>query len=340
MNERKGLHIVLIAGFLLIAFTLIQPFLNPVLLAIILAYTTKPLYNRLTPRTGANISAGLTVTLTILILVIPLTLTSIVVINDARDVITEIDELNTINLQMIQNQIKHYTGQEIDITETIRTIINNILNLIYGNITWAIDRVIKLVIGFTSMVFLQYYLLKDGETLITWTHDFTPLPDNIKNSLLEDTTRITTAVTRGHILVATIQGLVAGIGLLITGVPNLFFWTFIMLLFSIIPFIGSIGVWGPASIYLLASNNVPQGIFLLAYGLIIVGLTDNILRPLLVDTNSEMHPTVLLLGILGGVYILGIPGIFYGPIILGILKSLMKTYTMHSPNQISKESSG
>ena len=207
------------------------------------------------------------------------------------------------------------------------------LTLIYGNITWAIDRIIKLVIGFTTMIFLQYYLLKDGEKLTTWTQDITPLPDNIKNHLLEDTTRITTAVTRGHILVATIQGLVAGIGLLITGIPNLFFWTFIMILFSIIPFIGSIGVWGPASIYLLASNKVPLGIFLLTYGLIIVGLTDNILRPLLVDTNSEMHPTVLLLGILGGVYTLGVPGIFYGPIFLGVLKSLMKTYKMHRETQ-------
>lgn len=339
MDERKCFHIALTAVFLLVAYLIIKPFLNPILLAIILAYTTKPIHTRLAPRTGVNISAALTVTVTILIIVIPLTLTSMVVIEDARDVITEIEDQETINFQSLQDQIKHYTGQDIDIEQTIRNSIKNILTLIYGNISAAIDRVIKLVIGVTTLIFLQFYLLKDGQTLTTWTLDLAPLPANVKTNLLEDTTMITTAVTRGHILVAIIQGLVAAIGLLITGIPNLFFWTFIMLLFSIIPFIGSIGVWGPASIYLLASNKIPHGAFLLTYGLIIVGLTDNILRPLLVDTNSEMHPTVLLLGILGGVYTLGVPGIFYGPVFLGVLKSLMKTYKMHRETQSDNKES-
>ena len=98
------------------------------------------------------------------------------------------------------------------------------------------------------------------------------------------------------------------------------------MLLSIIPLIGSGLVWVPAFIYLLLLNRAGPAIFLLLYSTIVVGLTDNFLRPLLVDEDADLHPATILVGVIGGVFLLGAPGLFVGPIILGVLKSTLMVF--------------
>ena len=329
MNERKGFLILITGIFLFVTFFFVKPFINSILFSLILTFITKPLYKKMVPRTGSNISSAITVLITVIVLVVPLVITSAVVIRDARQVISQIDEQQTINLEEIEIRIKQITGQDVDLEARLMNVISSFINLIFGNFALAIDRLVKVIIGFTLMLFLQYYLLKDGGLFTNWVIDAIPLPDHVKSGLYKDTEKITRAVVRGHVLIAIIQGLVAGLGIFIAGIPNLFFWAFVMVLFSLIPFVGSIGIWGPASLYLILSNQIFQGIFLLVYGVLVVGLTDNFLRPLLVDRSSELHPAVIILGVLGGVFVLGVPGIFFGPITLGILKSLMRIFGYH-----------
>jgi predicted PurR-regulated permease PerM len=96
-----------------------------------------------------------------------------------------------------------------------------------------------------------------------------------------------------------------------------------MIVFSLIPVVGSIGVWGPAAFYLLLSGRIGYGVFLFVYGIIIVNLTDNFLRPLLVEGSSELHPVLVFLGVIGGIYLLGLVGVFIGPLLFGVFRTLI-----------------
>jgi predicted PurR-regulated permease PerM len=171
-------------------------------------------------------------------------------------------------------------------------------------------------IGLTLMLFLQYYFLKDGPEIVEWFMGVIPLNGDVEDNLVERIRANTSAVIKGHVFVAIAQGLIAGIGLFLTGVPNPGFWTFAMVLLGFIPLIGTIIVWAPASVYLFVIGDTLPSILLAIYGLTIVGLTDNILRPIVVERGGGLHPGAVLIGVIGGVYFFGVAGLLIVPIII------------------------
>ena len=175
------------------------------------------------------------------------------------------------------------------------------------------------------MMFLMYYFLKDGRKLVRWVKDVSPLPEKLEVKLLEEISNTTYAVIKGHLFVSIAQGLIAGFGLWFFGVPNSGFWTFMMMILGLLPIIGSMLIWLPASVF-LAFNDPISGILLAIYGFVIVGMSDNFLRPFFVDKNADLHPAVIILGVIGGVILIGAPGLFIGPVIFGIMKSVLTVF--------------
>jgi predicted PurR-regulated permease PerM len=176
------------------------------------------------------------------------------------------------------------------------------------------------------MVFLMYYFLTDGGKLVSFIRDTAPLPEDIQQQLYEEVNMTTWAVIKGHVLVAVVQGLLAGLGLALTGVPNYIFWTSVMIILAFIPIIGTFMVWGPAAAYLFLIDEPLMAVLLALYGLTVVALSDNFLRPFAVDRGTNLHPAVILIGVIGGVYLFGASGLFLGPIMLGIFKSVLLVF--------------
>jgi len=134
------------------------------------------------------------------------------------------------------------------------------------------------------------------------------------------------AVIAGHVFVAAIQGGVAGIGLFVTGIPNALFWTVVMMVLALLPVVGAPLVWGPAALYLLGQGDTAAAVGLAVYGTFVVGITDDYLRPVVVDRRANLNPAVILFGIVGGVYVMGAMGIFFGPVVLGALKATIDVF--------------
>ncbi|MFW5919396.1 MAG: AI-2E family transporter, partial [Halanaeroarchaeum sp.] len=128
----------------------------------------------------------------------------------------------------------------------------------------------------------------------------------------------------GHVAVGIVQGIVAGVGFFVTGVPNAVFWTAVMVVLAMVPLVGTIPVWGGAVVYLYLTNEPGFAIGLFIYSVVVVGLTDDYLRPFAVDRYAKLNPAVILLGILGGAYAFGVMGLFFGPVILGALKASLR----------------
>jgi len=326
MNEQRGFLVFFIVAIAAVAGLMLKPFLPYVMGAAILGFILKPLDRKIRPYFGEVASAGSLVFLTLFLAILPMFLGVTVVLDDAQDLSSRIGDLETIDLSLIDQRLEEITGEEFNIEENIRNAIRGFASITFGSISQIFNLVLNLAIGLSLMLFLLYYFIKDGSDLLVWLKDIVPLPEDIQDSLIKRTNVTTWAVVKGHVLVALAQGLVAGIGLYIAGVPNPYFWTFVMTMMAFLPIVGSFIIWGPAAVYMIAIDHIVAGLFLLLYGTVVVGLTDNFLRPLVVDKSAEIHPAVIIIGVLGGVYLFGAPGLFIGPVIFGVLRASLVVF--------------
>lgn len=329
MNLRKGflLSLILLLGF--ITFLMLRPFTGFILVAIILSFVSYPLYRRLEPYLGSHISSGLVLTLTVLLAVIPFIFISLVVIEDATQLSEDLNESDIINVTEAERFIHEYTGQEVRLDQITSNFLSGVSDITFGGVSEIFSVVTHFAIGIFFMIFLIFYFLKDGTRLLEWMKGVTPMPDDLQEMMYSRIEKTTWAVVKGHVLVALIQGLVAGIGLIVTGIPNWGFWTFIMIILAFIPIIGTVFIWGPAAIYLFVTGRPSAAILLAIYGFLIVNLVDNFLRPLIVDRGADLHPAVILIGVIGGIYVFGVAGLFVGPIAIGVFKSALIVFKNH-----------
>ena len=154
-----------------------------------------------------------------------------------------------------------------------------------------------------------------------------PMKTQYKTALFIRFEDVISAVFVNNILVAIMQGTLVGMGFWGFGIPSPIFWGAIAAFFALIPIIGPPIVWVPGVIYLFLMGNYYPALGLIIFGLII-GISDNIVRPILLKKKIEVHPFLILLSILGGLEVFGFLGIFMGPIIISLLVSVMHLYKL------------
>ncbi|MEM4781693.1 MAG: AI-2E family transporter, partial [Halalkalicoccus sp.] len=231
-----------------------------------------------------------------------------------------------VELGRVEELIAQYTGQQVDIAGQAASYAENAAQIAAGSAAGGLSAATDVLVGLAIAVFVLFFLLKDGDSLIAWLRTIVPLPEDVQSELTERLRDITWAVLLGHVLVAFVQGAVAGIGLFVTGIPNAAFWTFMMIILALLPVIGAFIVWGPAAIYLVATGDPLFGVGLFVYGAIVVSVTDEFLRPVIVDRYASINPSVILVGVVGGLYLVGFMGLFVGPVIVGALKAVLEVF--------------
>lgn len=184
----------------------------------------------------------------------------------------------------------------------------------------------KFLIAFTVILFVTYYVLTDGQRLMAFLRRAAPLPGRQVDYLMKEAHKGLRAVFVGQILTSIIQAVIGGIGFLIAGVPGVILWTAVMAILALLPVVGAFLVWLPAAIYLLVVGKIWQGVFLLAWGVLVVSNVDNFVRPILIGRSSGIHPLFVLVGVLGGVAAFGFIGLFLGPVLVGVTVSILKVW--------------
>jgi len=308
-----------------LSLVVLLPLVQYVFAAVLLAYVLRPLKLRLEPHFGTKVACYIPIWLTILVIVIPLVVVSFVVAQDIIELARAVEDAQ-IDMGVVEGLIMEYTGQDIDLPSTIASVTESVARGVLGRISQIFGFAVRLTLGTLLLVFLLYYLLKDGERFVVWSKEVLPLPDDITEELYTRLGNVTQSVVYGHLLVAVAQALLAGAGLAVAGVPNYLFWTLIMVFFGVLPIIGVFVVWGPAALYLVATGSTTAGVALAVYGATVVSITDNYLRSILVDRDTGLNPGVVLVGVLGGIYAMGVVGLFVGPVIIGSLKATLNVY--------------
>ena len=168
------------------------------------------------------------------------------------------------------------------------------------------------------MVYLAFFLIRDGQKLIELMIRALPLGDERERLLFAKFAEVTRATVKGNLLIAIIQGALGGIIFWILGITGALLWGVVMAIVSLLPAVGAAIVWVPAAIYLAAVGDIVPAIILTAYGVVVIGLADNLLRPVLVGRDTKMPDYLVLLSTLGGIVMFGINGFVMGPLVAAL----------------------
>jgi len=325
MDSSRGFLLLLVAALLALSALFVLPFLQYFLLAVVLAYVLAPVQARAEQWASPRIAAGAVVALASVAVILPLVVVTRAVAADAAALVEGVQQGGE-SVAELEAAIEALVGADISFSELLQSVVSNGGSEAFGSILGVFGAVTHAVIGLGLTIFLLYYFLKDGDDFVAWLRWVLPLPTDVLDELLDAIDDITWAVLAGHVFIAIVQGAIAGLGLFAAGIPNALFWTSVMIVLALLPVVGSFLVWGPASVYLVLVGRPVPAALLFVYGTIIVGISDDYLRPVVVDRYARVNPSVIILGVIGGLYAIGFMGLFVGPIIIGALRATLDVY--------------
>jgi predicted PurR-regulated permease PerM len=175
-----------------------------------------------------------------------------------------------------------------------------------------------LVVSFGIMLYLLFFLLRDGTGLSMRIRQAIPLSMEHKRHLFSKFTTVIRATVKGNVVVAATQGALGGVMFWILGIQGALLWGVLMAFLSLLPAIGAGLIWAPVAVYFLVTGAIWHGVILIAFGVLVIGLVDNILRPILVGKDTQMPDYVVLISTLGGMALFGLNGFVIGPAIAAL----------------------
>ncbi|MEP6605854.1 MAG: AI-2E family transporter [Nitrosospira sp.] len=175
----------------------------------------------------------------------------------------------------------------------------------------------EFIVSFGLMLYLLFFLLRDGAILSARIKQAIPLSMEHKRHLLSKFTTVVRATVKGNIAVAAIQGTLGGAIFSFLGIQGALLWGSVMAFLSLLP-AGAGLIWAPVAIYFLLTGAIWKGVTLIAFGVLVIGLIDNVLRPILVGKDTHLPDYVVLISTIGGMALFGINGFVIGPVIAAL----------------------
>lgn len=321
-----ALLLVVSAAFLWI----LKPFFGPVFWACALAIIFYPAQARLLSSLEhrPNIQALITLMMCLIIVIIPVIFLVSSVVAQAAELYQKIEsgELNLgqyieqfqTSFPVVQQWLERFGVNFDDLKkQTVNLAMNS--GKFIAQYTFNIgSNAFKFLLDFCLMLYLTFFFLRDGRSLLELLIRALPMGDTRERLLFSKFAEVTRATVKGNLVVAMVQGALGGLIFWILGIPAALLWAVVMAFASLLPAVGAAIIWGPVALYLLATGSIIQGIVLVAFGGGVIGLVDNLLRPVLVGRDTKLPDYLVLLSTLGGMALFGINGFVIGPLIAAL----------------------
>ncbi|MEX2139415.1 MAG: AI-2E family transporter [Pirellulales bacterium] len=321
--------VVLVLLFGILFFEVMAGFLVPLFLAVLLAVLCRPLHQwiRLQLKGRVRVAAALTTLAVLLIVFTPVLLITLRTIAEARAIVDNNQKLKLDEdmLGRFVTSVNERTGLELNANVIQQEVVAWGRRTLGALATRTPGFLGELLLGLAIMTVSLYYFLADGDQMIVGIGRLLPLEMSHQQRLLDEFGAISRAVAAATLLSALTQGLLAGVGYYFAGLPSVFLLTMLTILAGMIPFVGAAGVWLPAVLWLgFFAERWPTAILLAVWGAAVVSMVDNLIKPLVLHGQSNLHPLLALLSVLGGVKALGPIGIFVGPMAVVFLQAGLK----------------
>ena len=329
--EDRAFLLLLIVSSLAFAWILL-PFYGAVLWGVILAIMFTPLYRRLsrTLHQRRTLAATLTVLIILVLVILPLTLLTALLVQEGVSTYERIrsGELNPgLLFRQAFDALPLWVTNLLDrvglttagrVQERLSAALTQSLEFLAGQALNFGQNALNFIVSALVMLYLLFFLLRDGDGLTQRIRNAIPLRPEQQRALAGRFTVVIRATVKGNLVVALIQGTLGGLIFWLLGINAPVLWGALMTVLSLLPAIGAAIVWLPVAIYFLVTGAIWQGIILIAFGALVIGLVDNILRPILVGKDTKLPDYIVLISTLGGLAVFGLNGFVLGPVIAAI----------------------
>ena len=308
---------------------ILWPFFGAVLWGTILAIVFAPVYRRLLKslRRKRTVAALMTVMVVLMIVILPLTLVAMLLLQEGFSVYEKVQsgELSPSRyFQQVFGALPAWVTDLLDrfgltnlalIQERLSTGLMKGSQFFATQVLSIGQNTFDFIVNLFIVLYLLFFFLRDGNELSQRILAAVPLRRGQQHQLFNKFTGVIRATIKGTLVVAIAQGALGGVIFWYLGVYAPVLWAVVMAFLSLLPAVGTAIVWVPVAIYFLVTGAMWQGIVLIAYGVLVIGLVDNLLRPILVGKETKIPDYVILIATLGGMAIFGINGFVIGPVI-------------------------
>lgn len=349
-NQNDPTHnrafIVLLVAISLAFAWLLVPFAAAVFWAVVIAILFYPLQKRLVQRMPRhrNLAAMLSLLAVIVVVLLPVSLVMRSLISETIQVYRNVQSGGFSAGEWIElayaaipesvrpwlerlgfddlDAIKDYVSRAAN--QAIRVIGNQALSL--GQNTFIF------VLELGIMLYLLFFLLRDGAKLADLVRRALPLAEHQRDRFIDKLAMVVRATVKGNGVVAIVQGALGGLIFWLMGIPSATLWGTVMAVLSLLPAVGAGLVWGPVAIYFALTGDLVQAAILGLYGVLVIGLVDNLLRPVLVGKDTRMPDYLVLISTLSGLTLFGISGFIAGPLIAALFLVAWDLFMTRSDN--------
>ncbi len=321
-----------------------SPFLRPLLWAVILAHIAFPLHTRLTALLrGREIASAALLTVGIIALVVvPLVFAGFLLVQEAGngyDAINawiqsggvkrlpdQLAQLPLIGGNRLQGMLAKFVVTKGNLETFLLQSAKAMSGFIVEQLTGLVKNVFLVAVNFLVIIITLFFFFKDGKRLFQSLYQVIPLDEAHKEKMFLRLDQTITAVVKGIVITAIVQGLLAGLAYAVLDVPFPVFLTALTIVLAPLPVGGTALIWGPVALYLFWTGPLWKALAMLAWGAGVVMTVDNVLRPLLIGRGAKLPVLLLFFSILGGLAAYGLIGLFLGPILLAILLTAIQIY--------------
>ena len=281
-----------------------------------------------------NLSAMLICILLVVVIILPFWFLTPVFIDQSFKIYMAAQQMDFVTpLQSLFPSLLASEQFSIEIGATIQSFVTKLANYFVNSLSQIILNFPTIFLQLMVVFFTFYFTLRDKKILAEYIESFSPFSKEIEKKLFQSSKNLTTSMLYGQFLIGILQGIIAGIGFFIFGVPNALTLTLLAMLAGIFPIIGTTIIWVPVAIYLFMAGNTFAAMGVILFG-IIASTVDNFIRPVFVSKRTNLNSSVILIGMIGGLFLFGVLGLILGPLILAYMLILLELYRSKGKSKV------
>ncbi len=318
--------VILLMGVL--SFLVIKPIMTAVVLGLLFAYMFTPAYRGLNKRIKSKNICALIITIAaIVVIILPLILMLPSFTKQLFNLYQSLQGLDVSKLVLqLLPSLASTQGISTELISAASHFNSNLSSWVLSIFQNTLMNLPEITFAVLILLFTFFFALREGDSIWDYFTTIFPFPKEYHDKFYQRFAQVTDSVVYGHIVIGVAQGLIAGIGYYMFGIPNALLLTIMTTIVGVIPVIGPWLVWIPVDFFLFATGNTVAGMQLLIFGLFVINWADTIARPVVVADKAEMNSALALIGVIGGTYAFGVIGFLLGPLILASFILMIELY--------------
>ncbi len=327
--------LILLLGVL--AFLIVKPIILSIIGGLLLAYIFMPIFRRINKSINNRTFSAIVVSIIgIVIIFIPLWFIIPTLMQEVFEIFQLSQKLNIYGF--IQTIFPNATDQVISqMSITLNSFVSKISSGILDSLVSFLLDLPTVLLHLAVIAFVFFFSLRDADKLKDFMSGLSPLKKDQEAILVKKFRDITDSIIYGQVIVGIVQGILAGVGLIIFKVPNAFVLSALAVVASIIPNLGPAIIWVPVAVYLIAFGNPVAAVAYLVYNILIVSFADNLLRVYIISKKTDLPAGIVFVSMIGGLFVFGILGLILGPLIIAYFLTFLQAYKAKTLSSMFEE---